>query len=444
MDDLNFNAETSAPSIETASVSSSPTPDIQPTEIDLDASWNRAVNPPQEQSATTPEPVTETARVETEEAEDILKEFETDVIPDDEILKDKIIRHVPKAERDNVLKAFTDARAFKEMEAKLGGKSALPILEQVSTAIFTPEVTQPSTAQFLMTIEQSNPSLLDSIGETLFAGIMSMDDPKWQAVVDNHLQAKFGISSEKIAEVSKWMQAGLFDEEFIRQEYESEGFTNPKVAELLEENKRLKEQTAQQTQQQTKKVEFENELKQKRLEISNQYVLDSVLTEINPIIEKLAWATNENDPPEWGEAKGVLGEMREAWIKQKIESSPYAKNIKYLLDNNQAFDANGNPTQSYKMQLERIQGIVKSSVISAGRKLQPTFTKSLLSSRNAQITSNPLTQPSPSQPRNEVPSVQSPSTNGVTTQAELDALWMQLNTSNANDTQTRQRLANGR
>lgn len=459
MDDLISTAEPSsevtAPSIETAPViqSESLTPDAISPDKELDNLWKEAANPkPAEQKEITaktedePETVAPEVKAETDilEEDDPLKEFDKETIPTDEEIQAKILRHVPKAERDGVLKSFQDARVLRDIETKLGGKEFIPILEAVSTSLQTPEATLTGTTEFLQTVATTNPNLMDKSAEIMFQGIWNMDEPRWQGLVDNQLQQIFGdgMTRDRIKELSSWMQAGMFDPEQLREDYQDLGFTNPLVTQLQAEKAELLKRLENEPQQKERQIQAEQSFKAELQTASDKFIFDSLQSEINPIIEKLAWAKQENDPPEWAEAKEVFGEMREAWIKTTIQNSPEAKNIKFLLENGQAFDKQGNPTQVYMAQVARIQGKAKAATLKAGRALQKTFTKSLLSSRNAQLTT-PIFKPAYTQPLAPQTIAQTKPNVTVTSDADLDLAWRQVQQA-TQDITRQQRMMNGR
>ena len=349
-----------------------------------------------------------------------------------------------KEARADYLRRMGELRNAHDWQEKLGGKNALSVLEQVSGVLFQPEVNQQSAAQFLQTLDGVNPNLLNSTAEILLQGVWGLNDTHWQSMIDRQLQNVFGqgMTRQKIEQIGQMLDKGLFDEEFLLGEYQG-GFVNPKIEALQAQISQLEKGYQEQSRQSEAQREFKEAVKQR----SDEYIFSEINSVINPIIEKLAWAKSEGDPSDWAEFKEMFGEMRESWLKDFVRTSPEYKTIQYLLETGQGYDQKGNLSHLYLMKLEALQGKATAKMREAGRKGQRTLTKSLLSSRNAQI-GQPSTEPTvqPQQVVNQ-PTVQPPQPPQVAaqdTQAERDALWKQYQSGFQQNEQLRRGMMTGR
>lgn len=419
----------------------------------LDQLWNSQTEPPQPPE-NAPEEVKETAPEVKEEAgtegsspeeeEDPLAEFEEKgIITDEEI--DKVYERSSKTVRNEMKSLAAQARKGTETVEKLGGETALPFYEKLAKPLFSAEVDSQSVEEVLNTVYEANPALLARMSNEIFDTLL--DSQKGEAAIEAKLQKKFGegYTSEKLQELVNFKEAGLLDEDALGEEWKDSG-------EIRLENRRLQQELAKVQSEQVKPLQEAQKQFQERQQViseitetSDAYVLEQAKEAINPIIESLGWAINDNDPEDVGKAKGILSEMTQAWLKDLSLNSPEAKHIRHLIENNQAFDAKGNPSRAYQVQLEKIASKAKASMIRAARPLSKTFTKSLLGSRNAQLIANSQSsQPQPPPPNYAPP----PPATGESLE-EMRARAAQLGKlafgqAPAADTAVQQRMANGR
>lgn len=448
------------------------TPNAQPR--DLDSLWKKVTAPTSDvttQPATTA-PGAETAASdkqpvqpapETEQDAPIsnddnpLAEFESK-LPSDEDIDSKTGKYarVPVAIKED-LKAFAaEARKGNEFIEKLGGEAALPVFENLSNALFNAD--QPPAAaanSVLEAVASVNPPLLAQLAGDVFNDLWKL--PDWKPLIDRKLEESFGAgyTAEKLQEIVSWLDAGLFDENEMREQYGLDReVRSPKLVALEKEVAQLRQEREQGTTKEATAAQSRQQFVAEATRISDQFVMETVAEQINPIIEKLGWTANETDPDELKTGKTVFAEMQSAWLEKQFRTSPEFKNIAYLIEQNRAFDQNGNPTTAYQLQIDKIAGKAKANMVRAARSLAPTFTRSFAQTRNAQLANNLQPKQTIAQnnqatalPTIAVPPVAASQNNGsrpAPSEDQLKNFWDTRVAVNPADLAMQQRLANGR
>lgn len=207
------------------------------------------------------------------------------------------------------------------------------------------------------------------------------------ALIKEHLNPNYDVA--QIEKLIAYDEAGLIDHEDLDKELEV--YTGPSEREKVLEArlKGLEEKgKGEEAERQSATLAKAQEHHDKAVSYASKQIMDAVI----PLAEQFGWtATKEelssSDPAvkQLAQAKIAMGEMLTDHMEALKRRLPEWTTVDHLGKNQQAFNADGNPTAIFRDNAERLISKAVASFKEKIRILNPTFAKSFGSTRAAQL-----------------------------------------------------------
>ncbi len=381
------------------------------------------------------EPETVEAKPETLEAADEVAE-EDDLVERTEprTLEDlkKQFPRVATTALEEIAKVEASQYALQKEVNDLGGPDGLEIAKGIIPALLSPNPTAEEVDSVFQTITETNPAAMQAMSWNILTHALNEERPDasglptniatGNALIKQFLNEKYDV--EQIEKLIAFDEAGLIDKDELSKELEN--FTGKSKRELeLEARLKAVEDKGQQDQA-AEKTKAEARVAQ-HVDRTEKYVINGAMSQIIPIAEQFGWtATKEelasSDPniKSLAEAKIAFGELLTPWLDQFVKSHVKFAGVESLGKQEQAFNADGNPTVLLKKNGQEVINAAIAAFKQKVRILNPTFAKSFGSTRanqlKAKTTRSGTVEPS------SIPPVKKAPENGNRQPADVDAL----------------------
>lgn len=321
--------------------------------------------------------------------------------------------------------ARLDAELGKRDEAlnSVGGEIGLEIAKTMLPAILSANPTDEEVDNVFQAVTETNPALMQRMSWNILTHSLNEEslDPvsnrpinlvTGDALIKQYLNENYDV--EKLSKLIAYDEAGLLDHDELAQELENYSGKSDRERQL-EERVKLLEQGKQQDKaaEETTRQNRINEHVAK----TEKYVSDGAMSRIVAIAKEYGWtATLEDlkstDPvvKEAAEFKVALGELLTPWLNDYVRSHVKWAGIESIGKQEQAFNADGNPTMLLKKNGEDLINAAVAAFKAKVRTMNRGFQRMAGSTRKAQLKEK--TTRSGAVDPSEIPPVKKPESNG--------------------------------
>jgi len=327
-----------------------------------------------------------------------------------EEIEERFARSNTKEGRAYMVQVSEEAREGRDVIAKIGGKPFIEPMAKIATALQNAD-DDPAALQdlFVGIVDASGAeTMLSVVSQAMYMGFVKADD--WakspetaqlgealNKIVDTSVQARWGIDTERLAQMVEWERVGWLDKlnEWVENNYVPQSEldemleinSNPVLKKLAQENQALKKQS----EKATPKDGQDSPGEQQDTAFST-FIADSVKPVLNDVILKGSPLRDAStDTPAMKDTKEFLRAALEHKVLQEMENSPAKAK---LLD---GFQKGKQHTATYKAELAKAIDSVRRSTRSQIGIAEDLMTKLYGKSRNAKIVPPATTPVKPSE-----------------------------------------------
>lgn len=335
---------------------------------------------------------------------------------------------VTEAPLKEIERVDAELHALQTEMNSVGGPVALELAKAILPALLTsPSTEEEATAtadSVFQAVTETNPGLMQRMSWQILTHSLNEESPDpatgkpinivtGDALIKQYLNEKYDVDT--LNKLIAYDEAGLLDREELDRELETYSGKSERERQLEE---RLKALEAGKQQEQAAEENKKAERIQQHVAKTEAYVSDGAMQRVVAIAKEYGWTAtpeeiNSTDPEVKANAefKVALGELLTPWLDNYVRSHVKWAGIESIGKNEQAFNADGNPTVLLKKNGEDLINAAVAAFKGKVRVMNKAFQKMAGQSRNAKLKEKLTTRSGAVDP-SEIPPVKKPQENG--------------------------------
>ena len=306
----------------------------------------------------------------------------------------------------------------------VGGTIGLEIAKAMLPAMLSANPSAEEVDGVFQAVTETNPALMQRMSWNILTHSLNEESPDpatgkpinivtGDALIKQYLNEKYDV--ETLNKLIAYDEAGLLDKEELDRELETYSGKSERERQLEERLKVL--ESGKKQDEAAAKTKTEARINE-HVAKTEKYVSDGAMQRVVAIAEEYGWTAtkeelNSSDPTvkETAEFKIALGELLTPWLDNFVRSHVKWAGIESIGKQEQAFNADGNPTMLLKKNGEDLINAAVAAFKQKVRTMNKGFQKMAGSTRKAQLKEKITTRSGAAEP-SEIPPVKKPQENG--------------------------------